>query len=90
MTKCELITKVAEEADLSKAHAERALEAFLGNIKEALSNGNKITLRGFGTFKVEQRAARTGRNPRTGAAVSIPAKNVVKFKPGTELKDWAN
>lgn len=87
MTKCELIAKVSEESDLSKAHAERVLESFLGNIKEALSNGNKVTLRDFGTFKVEQRAARTGRNPRTGADVAIPAKNVVKFKPGSSLKD---
>lgn len=87
MTKCELIAKVAEESDLSKAHTERVLESFLGNIKEDLSNGNKVTLRGFGSFKVEQRAARKGRNPRTGAEIPIPAKKVVKFNPGNAMKD---
>lgn len=90
MTKCELIAKVAQESDLTKAHAERVVESILGSIKEGLSSGDKVTLRGFGTFKVEQRAARMGRNPKTGTDVSIPAKNVVKFKPSTELKDWVN
>lgn len=87
MNKCELIAKVAEESDLSKAHTERILESFLGNIKENLSDGNKVTLQGFGSFKVEERAARTGRNPRTGTEIAIPAKKVVKFKPGKELAE---
>lgn len=90
MTKCELIAKVAEESDLTKAHAERVVEAILSTIKDGLSSGDKVTLRGFGTFKVEQRAARVGRNPKTGTEVTIPAKNVVKFKASAELKDWVN
>ncbi|AMK10882.1 HU family DNA-binding protein [Pseudodesulfovibrio indicus] len=90
MTKCELIAKVAQVSDLTKAHAERVVEAILGTIKEGLSGGDKVTLRGFGTFKVEQRAARVGRNPKIGTEITIPAKNVVKFKPSTELKDWVN
>jgi DNA-binding protein HU-beta len=87
MTKCELIAKVAEASDLSKAHAERVLEAILEHIKEDLASGNKVTLRGFGTFAVEKRKGRVGRNPRTGAEVDIPARNVVKFKPGNAMKD---
>ncbi|WP_338669751.1 HU family DNA-binding protein [Pseudodesulfovibrio methanolicus] len=87
MTKCELIAKVAEESNLSKAHAERVVEAFLENIKDTLSGGTKVTLRGFGTFKVEERKGRVGRNPKTGAEVMIPTKNVVKFKASNELKD---
>ncbi|WP_419787242.1 HU family DNA-binding protein [Pseudodesulfovibrio sp.] len=87
MTKSELIEKVAQETDLSKAHTERVLESFLENIQADLASGNKVTLRGFGTFVAEERKARPGRNPRTGAEVTIPAKTVVKFKPGNVLKD---
>ena len=90
MNKTELIEHIAKNADLSKAAATRALEAALGAIKTTLRKGGAVTLVGFGTFAVGKRAARTGRNPRTGAAVKIKAAKVPKFKAGKGLKDAVN
>ena len=90
MNKTELIEHIAKNADLSKAAATRALEAALGAIKTTLRKGGAVTLVGFGTFAVGKRAARTGRNPRTGAAVKIKAAKVPKFKAGKGLKDALN
>lgn len=90
MKKVELVEKVAEEAGLTKADATRAIDATLAAITEALSKGDKVPLVGFGTFAVSKRAAREGRNPKTGAVVQIPARNAVTFKPGSALKDAVN
>ena len=90
MNKTELIEHIAKNADLSKAAATRALEAALGAIKTTLRKGGAVSLVGFGTFAVGKRAARTGRNPRTGAAVKIKASKVPKFKAGKGLKDAVN
>ena len=90
MNKTELIEHIAKNADLSKAAATRALEAALGAIKTTLRKGGAVTLVGFGTFAVGKRTARTGRNPRTGAAVKIKAAKVPKFKAGKGLKDALN
>ena len=90
MNKTELIEHIAMNADLSKADAGRALEATLGAIKTTLRKGGAVTLVGFGTFAVGKRAARTGSNPRTGAAVKIKASKVPKFKAGKGLKDAVN
>lgn len=87
MTKTELIEKIAGKANLTKAAAERALNAFLEAVTESLVKGDKLTLTGFGTFAVEQRKARQGRNPRTGQALTIPAAKMVKFRPGKQLKE---
>ncbi len=87
MTKAELIVKIAEKANLTKANAERALNAFLETVEGTLVKEGKLTLTGFGTFNVDKRKARVGRNPRTGAEIKIPATNVVKFRPGKILKD---
>ena len=90
MNKTELIEHIAMNAELYKADAGRALEATLGAIKTTLRKGGAVTLVGFGTFAVGKRAARTGRNPRTGAAVKIKAAKVPKFKAGKGLKDALN
>jgi len=90
MNKSDFISKVAEGSDLSKADAEKALSSITDVIKEALQSGDKVTLVGFGTFSAANRAARTGRNPQTGAEIKIPAKNVVKFKAGKGLVDALN
>lgn len=90
MNKGDLINKIAESADISKAQATDALNAVLDNIGEALKDGDKVTLIGFGTFSISERKARTGRNPQTGETIQIAAKNVVKFKPGKELSDSVN
>jgi len=87
MTKAELVAKMAEKAGLTKADAERALTEFLKAVQETLVKEKKMTLTGFGTFVVEERQARTGRNPRTGEELKIPACKVVKFRPGKDLKD---
>ncbi len=87
MNKTELIDHIASQADISKAAAGRALEAFIGGVKTSLKKGNSVSLVGFGTFAVTKRAARTGRNPRTGAAIKIKAAKVPKFRPGKALKD---
>ena len=87
MTKSEVIEQIAGKANLTKAAAERVLGAFLETITENLQKEDKLTLTGFGTFSVENRKARQGRNPRTGATITIPASKVVKFRPGKMLKD---
>lgn len=90
MNKTELIDHIAKQADISKAAAGRALEAIVGGIRTSLRKGNSVTLVGFGTFAVGKRAARTGRNPRTGDSIKIKAAKVPKFRPGKALKDSLN
>lgn len=85
MNKAELIDAIAAESKLTKADAQRALDAFLSVTGQALKKGDKLTLVGFGTFSVAQRAERTGRNPQTGKELKIAAKKVVKFKAGADL-----
>lgn len=87
MTKAELVAKLAEQIGSSKAAAEKTLEAFLASIEDTLAKEGKLTLTGFGTFLVETRQARKGRNPRTGQVIEIPASKVVKFRVGKMLKD---
>ena len=90
MNKSELVDRIAETADLSKADATRALDATLEAITAALKNGEQVSLVGFGTFAVKERAARTGRNPQTGKEISIAASKAPAFKPGKGLKDALN
>ncbi len=90
MNKAELIDQVAVAAELNKASATRAVEAVLDGIAAALKAGDTVTLSGFGTFSVSMRAARTGRNPRTGESLTIPASKNPKFKAGKGLKDTVN
>ncbi len=85
MNKAELIDAIAEKANLSKVDAKKALEAYLDATTDALKKGDKVALVGFGTFSVTKRAERKGRNPQTKQEMTIPAKNVVKFKAGAEL-----
>ncbi len=90
MNKTELIDHMADEAEIPKAAAARALDALIGAVKVTLKKGGSVTLVGFGTFAVGKRAARTGRNPRPGAAIKIKAAKVPKFRPGKGLKDAVN
>ena len=90
MNKTELIEKIAAGADLSKADAKKALDATVKSIKDALADGDKIALVGFGTFSVSERPAREGINPATKEKIQIAAKKVVKFKAGAELADALN
>ena len=90
MTKADLVNSIAEKAGLSKADAEKALRAFTDAVTDALKAGEKVSLVGFGTFSVGDRAARTGQNPQTGAKIEIPAAKVPKFKAGKALKDSIN
>ena len=90
MNKTELIAAVAEKAEISKKDAEKAIKAFTDVVSEELVKGEKIQLVGFGTFEVSERAARTGRNPQTGAEMTIPASKSPKFKAGKALKDLVN
>ncbi|ANF81706.1 DNA-binding protein HU [Acinetobacter sp. NCu2D-2] len=87
MNKSELIDAIAEKGGLSKADAGKALDATIASVTEALKNGDTVTLVGFGTFGVKERAARTGRNPQTGATLEIKASKVPSFKAGKGLKD---
>jgi len=87
MNKAQLIDAIAKDANLTKADAKRALDAFIGATTGTLKNGGRVALVGFGSFGVSERNARTGRNPQTGAPIKIKAKKVVKFKAGTELSD---
>ncbi|WP_281168144.1 HU family DNA-binding protein [Maridesulfovibrio zosterae] len=87
MTKAELVVKIAEKAGMTKADAERCLNYFLDTVEETLVDEGKLTLTGFGTFQVDERKERVGRNPRTGEEIKIPACKVVKFRPGKLLKD---
>ena len=90
MNKTELIDQIAEEADISKASAGRALDAALDAITASLKSADPVSLVGFGTFTVRERAARIGRNPQTGAPIQISAAKVPAFKPGKGLKDALN
>lgn len=87
MTKSELIDAMSADAGISKAEAKKALESFMGNIEAALKKGDRVSLIGFGSWSVSKRNAREGRNPATGKKIQIAAKNVVKFKAGSELRD---
>ena len=90
MTKAELVEDVARAAELTKKDAERLVEIVFESIIETLDRGEKIELRGFGSFRVRERGSRRGRNPKTGDPVNIPAKRVPYFKPGKELKELIN
>lgn len=90
MNKSQLIAYIADEADITKASAGRALESIIGAVSKTLKKGDTLTLVGFGTFSVNKRAARTGRNPRTGEALKIKAAKVPRFKPGKMLKEFLN
>ena len=90
MNKSELIDVIAEQAEISKAAAGRALDATVAAVKDALKAGDSVSLIGFGTFSVGERAARTGRNPQTGKTLKIKAARVPKFRPGKGLKDALN
>jgi DNA-binding protein HU-beta len=90
VNKSELIDAIAKSADISKAAAGRALDATVASIKTSLRKGSMVTLVGFGTFYVGKRAARSGRNPRTGASIKIRAAKVPKFRAGKALKDALN
>ncbi len=87
MNKAQLIDAISEKAGLTKADAKKALDAFVESTTDALKNGDRVALIGFGSFAVSTRSARTGRNPQSGAPIQIPEKKVVKFKPGAELSD---
>ncbi len=90
MNKTELIDAMAADAGITKAAAKKSLESFLGNVEKALKRGNRVSLVGFGSWSVSRRNAREGRNPSTGKTIHIAAKNVVKFKPGSDLSDAVN
>ncbi len=90
MNKTELVAAIAEKAEISKKDAENALKAFIDVTSAELKKGEKVQLVGFGTFEVSKRAARTGRNPQTGAAMKIKASKAPKFKAGKALKDFVN
>lgn len=90
MNKTELVAAVAEQAGLSRKDAEAAVKAFTDVVADALKNGDKIQLVGFGTFEVSERAAREGRNPKSGEVMNIPASKTPKFKAGKALKDMVN
>ena len=90
MTKAELIDHVARASALTRKHSEVIVEAVFSSIVEALQQGDKIELRGFGSFKIRRRDSRRGRNPKTGAGVVVPAKSVPYFKPGKELRELIN
>lgn len=90
MTKAELVDEVARNSELSKKDAEVIVQTVLDSIIESLQNGEKVELRGFGSFRLRERASRQGRNPKTGEKVYVPAKKVPYFKPGKELKELIN
>jgi DNA-binding protein HU-beta len=90
MNKTELIDAMAADAGISKAAGKKALESFLGNVEGALKKGGRVSLVGFGSWSVSERAARDGRNPQTGATIKIAAKKVVKFKAGSDLGSAVN
>ncbi|MBS3975712.1 MAG: HU family DNA-binding protein [Syntrophomonadaceae bacterium] len=87
MNKTELVSSVAEKAEITKKEAEKVVSAVFASVEEALAKGEKVQLVGFGTFEVKERAARTGRNPKTGEEIEIPATRVPSFKPGKSLKE---
>jgi len=87
MTKAEVVAKIAKEAEITKAKAEKAVSVFMDGIVECLKGGDKVTFVGFGTFSVTDKPARVGRNPQTGAEIKIPAKKAVKFKVGKAFQN---
>ncbi|HXH09662.1 MAG TPA: HU family DNA-binding protein [Alphaproteobacteria bacterium] len=87
MNRADLVTKIAKDAEITKKQAERAINALVDGVQEALSKGDSVTLVGFGTFSVMSRAARKGRNPQTGREIFIPASKTPKFKPGKGLRE---
>ena len=87
MTKAELVSRMADDADITKIMAENVLNGLIEVIGGALASGDKITLVGFGTFEVVERSQREGRNPRTGEVMTIPASKTVRFKAGSKLKE---
>ncbi|HOA56200.1 MAG: HU family DNA-binding protein [Acetivibrionales bacterium] len=90
MNKSELISSISEKSDITKAEAEKALNAFIESIEEALANGDKVQLIGFGTFEVRERPARKGRNPQTNEEIMIEASKAPVFKAGKALKEIVN
>ncbi len=90
MNKAQLVEEISEKADISKAAAGRALDAFTDTVTATLKDGGQVALVGFGTFSVRERAARSGRNPQTGATIQIAAAKVPSFKAGKALKDACN
>jgi DNA-binding protein HU-beta len=90
MNKSELVDSMAADAGISKAAAKKALDSMMNNVEKSLKKGGRVSLVGFGSWSVSKRAARDGRNPQTGKTIRIAAKNVVKFKPGAELKNSVN
>ncbi len=90
MNKSELISKIAARSDMSAAKARTALDALLASIGEALADGDRVQLVGFGTFKITERSAREGRNPKTGEVIKIPASKTPSFSAGAELKKAVN
>ena len=90
MNKVELVASIAEQAEITKVDAEKALKAFIDAVSEELKNGGKVQLVGFGTFEVAERAERQGRNPKTGETITIGASKLPKFKAGKALKDLVN
>lgn len=87
MNKGDIVNQIASDAGITKPQAQEALDSVIKTTSNELKNGNKVTIIGFGTFSVSKRSARKGRNPQTGEEINIPAKKVVKFKPGRELSD---
>ncbi|HHY13396.1 MAG TPA: HU family DNA-binding protein [Thermoanaerobacterales bacterium] len=90
MNKAELITSIAERSGLTKKDSEKALNAFIESVEDALAQGEKVQLVGFGTFESRRRKARKGRNPQTGEEIDIPAANMPAFRAGKSLKDKLN
>ena len=90
MNKVELVAAIAEKSELTKVDTEKALKAFIDTVTDELKNGGKVQLVGFGNFEVIERAARTGRNPKDGSTIQIPASKAPKFKAGKALKDIVN
>ncbi len=90
MSKTDLVTYVAEQAELTKADASRAVEAMIAGVEAGLKKEGKVTITGFATFTAKKKAAKTGRNPRTGEPVKIPARTAVTIKAGSKLKDALN
>ena len=90
MNKTDLVAAIAEQAGLTKADANKAIDATINAITESVNKGSKVTIPGFATFEKSERAARKGRNPATGKEIDIPAKNVVKIKAGKALQDAVN
>lgn len=90
MSKADIVDKIAKDAGISKAASEKAVNAFIEAVTNSLKKGQTVTLIGFGTFSVGKRAARVGRNPKTGATIKIKAKKIARFRPGSALKNAVN